>query len=148
MTEIRTPLTDEQRKAVVKEAFTWVGTRYHHAADVKGHGVDCAMILVKIYCGLNIAPKFDPRPYPAQWYLHRDEERYLAWVQKYCDKVETALPGDIAMYKYGRCTAHGAIIVDNDYMIHAYEPVGQVEYVERRAFLDRFHSIWSPRNLS
>ncbi len=144
----RKPLNDEQRAAIVNEAHTWIGTKYHHAADVKGHGVDCAMILVRIYCDLGFAPKFDPRPYPAQWYLHRDEERYKKWIEIYCDKVDIGKPGDIALFKFGRCAAHGAIIVDDNLMIHAYQADGKVQIIERRAFQDRFDSYWSPMVLS
>jgi cell wall-associated NlpC family hydrolase len=143
----REPLTTEQRKAIVAEAMTWVGTPYHHMADVKGHGVDCAMILVRIYCGLGIAPLFDPRPYPQQWFLHRSEEKYKLWIEKYCDQVESAQSGDIGLFRYGRCAAHGAIIIDENYMVHAFAPSGRVEYIERRAFTKEIDSIWTPRNI-
>ena len=43
-------MSDAQRAAVVAEARSWIGTPYHHAADVKGHGVDCAMLLIRVYC--------------------------------------------------------------------------------------------------
>jgi len=145
---MRIPINDEQRAAVVAEARTWLGTKYHHAADVKKHGVDCAMILVRVYCDLGFAPKFDPRPYPAQWYLHRDEERYMGWIAKYCDKTEKPKPGDMALYRFGRCAAHGAIIVDDTYMIHAYQPAEKVQLVERRFFDHRLDSYWCPMVLA
>lgn len=135
---------DNWRDLVVAEARTWVGTPYHTMADVKGAGVDCAMIIVKIYVGLGLAPPFDPRPYPAQWFLHRDEERYLGWMEKYARRTETPGPGDLAMYRFGRTASHGAIIVDDEMMIHAYQPSGRVEIVERRAFIERLDSYWSP----
>lgn len=140
-------MTPEQRQAVVEEAMTWVGTPYHHLGDVKGAGVDCAMILIRVYVGLGFAPAFDPRPYPAQWYFHHDEERYLGWIKKYCDPIDIAHPGDIAVYKFGRCVAHGAIILSDDLMVHAYAPAGVVEVRERRAPLPhgKLHSLWSPR---
>lgn len=152
ITQKGTPLTSAQRAAIVAEARTWVRTPYHHCADKKGLGVDCAMILVRIYTGLKIAPPFDPRPYAPQWYLHQGEEKYLGWIRQYCDQVEPGeeQPGDIAMYKFGRCVAHGTIIVDANYMIHAFEPDRQVSLTERTApyMVDRFHSFWSPRNFS
>ena len=61
---------------VVAEAKTWLRTPYHHAADIKGVGVDCAMILLRVYQAVGaVPPEVDPRPYPADWFLHRDEER-------------------------------------------------------------------------
>ena len=68
------------RAAVVAEARSWIGTPYHHAADVKGHGVDCAMLLVRVYCDLGLIEPFDPRPYTRDWFLHRSEERYLGFL--------------------------------------------------------------------
>jgi NlpC/P60 family putative phage cell wall peptidase len=133
------------RARVVTEARTWVGTRYHHQADVRGHGVDCAMLLVRVYCDLGLAPPFDPRPYSPQWYLHHTEEKYLGWIERYCHRVAEAAPGDIAMYRFGRAAAHGAIVVDELYMIHAYEPEGCVRLTERsQPFVrGRFDSYWS-----
>ena len=70
------------RAAVVAAARSWIGTPYHHAADVKGRqgGVDCAMLLVRVYCDLGLVEPFDPRPYTRDWMLHRDEERYLGFL--------------------------------------------------------------------
>ena len=51
-----------ERVAVVAAARSWLGTPYHHAADVKGRkgGVDCAMLLVRVYCDLGLVEPFDP----------------------------------------------------------------------------------------
>jgi hypothetical protein len=65
------------REKIVAEARSWIGTPYHNCADIKGVGVDCGMLLVRVYCDLGLVPRFDPRPYTAQWHLHRDDERYL-----------------------------------------------------------------------
>jgi hypothetical protein len=83
-------MTPEQRQAVVEEAKTWLRTPYHHHADVKGHGVDCAMILSRVYSNTGIVPFIDPRPYPTDWMLHRDEERYLQQMLPYAEEVFTA----------------------------------------------------------
>ena len=62
---VRPPTADElrQRAAVVAAARAWIGTPYHHMADIKGVGVDCAMLLVRVYCDLGLVEHFDPRPY-------------------------------------------------------------------------------------
>ena len=39
----------EQRDLVVKEAYSWIGTPYHHQAMIKGVGVDCALILLAVF---------------------------------------------------------------------------------------------------
>jgi NlpC/P60 family putative phage cell wall peptidase len=146
---VKRSLNSEERAAIVAEARTWLGTRYHHLGDVKGHGVDCAMILVRVYCDLGFAPKFDPRPYPEQWYFHHSEEKYLAWIEKYCVRIEEkdTQPADLIIYQFGRCASHGAIILDSELMLHSYRPTGCVEIRERRAPLihGKVHSYWAPQ---
>ena len=43
-----------ERAAVITEARTWIGTRFHHNAAVKGSGVDCARLVAAVYtdCGV------------------------------------------------------------------------------------------------
>ena len=108
-----------QRQAVVDEARGWLRTPYHHQGRVKGGGVDCAMLLCDVYHRAGLIPFIDPRPYPADWNLHRGAERYLGWVEQYAHRVELPRPGDIVMWKFGRCFAHGAIVEAWPSVIHA-----------------------------
>lgn len=135
----------EYRAAIVAEARTWLGTPYHHLADLKGVGADCAMLLVRVYQAVGVVPVFDPRPYAPEWFLHRDEERYLAGMEKYSHRIEhgAAQPGDLLVYRFGRTASHGAIVVSDDLILHAYRPHRCVELHERRALLERFDSAWS-----
>lgn len=114
------------RARVLEEANHWVNTPYHHEGRVLGQGVDCAMILCEVYYAAGLIPHIDPRPYPRDWHLNRDEERYLGWIKKYAIEVPGPLPGDIAVWKFGRGFAHGAIVVDWPVVIHAYLPAGRV----------------------
>jgi len=114
------------RERIVAEARTWLGTPYHHQGKVKGVGVDCAMILVDVYRQVGLIPEIDPRPYPPDWHLHRDEERYLGWVQQYGKEVETPKPGDVVLFKFGRCLSHGGIVVDWPVIIHSYYGIGVI----------------------
>ncbi len=77
----------EQRAAVVAEARSWIGTRYHNCADVKGAGVDCGMLLVRVFVDTGLCQPFDPRPYPPDWHLHRSEEKYLGFLFDRCHEV-------------------------------------------------------------
>lgn len=113
-------MTPQQQSAVVTEAQSWLGTPYHHHGDIKGAGIDCAMILVRVFSSVGLIPDIDPRPYPQDWHMHRDAERYLGWVDQYADKVEQPAPGDIAMFQFGRCVAHGAIVIEWPMVIHAH----------------------------
>jgi cell wall-associated NlpC family hydrolase len=117
------------RAAIVAEARTWLGTPYHHHARIKGAGVDCAQILLAVYCdALGLAPSFDAGHYSTQWHLHRSEELYLQWLAMAgARRVQTPAPGDIAMFRFGRTYSHSAIHVGDGLLVHAYgEPVGRV----------------------
>src|SRR5208282_6192188 len=100
------------RAAVVAEARSWIGTPYHHCADVKGRkgGIDCAMLLVRVYCDLKLVEPFDPRPYPPDWMMHRDDERYLGFLLSRARMVQTPGPGDVVLFRVGRCFSHGGIV--------------------------------------
>ena len=112
------------RARVVAAARAWIGTPYHHTADVKGAGVDCAMLLVRVYCDLGLVEPFDPRPYTRDWMLHRDEERYLGFLLARATLVEQAGAGDVDPVPIGRCFAHGGIVTKAEPLtiIHAFTP--------------------------
>lgn len=129
---------------MIAEARTWLGTPYHHAANVKGVGVDCAMLLVEVFRAVGlVAADFDPRPYPRAWYLHRDEERFMGFLLDQSQRTEDPQAGDVVLYRFGRTASHGAILIDDDYVIHAYQPAGKVEIVERRSLAERLDSYWT-----
>lgn len=142
-----------QRAAVVAEARAWIGTPYHNCADIKGVGVDCGMLLVRVFCDLGLIEKFDPRPYPPDWHLHHAEERYLAFVRRFGKPVEAPRSGDVAMFKYGRCAAHGGIVTGSSPLtiVHAYQPAGLVLEDDVNAIaamkkrMHGFYSYWQER---
>jgi cell wall-associated NlpC family hydrolase len=108
-----------KRQAVVDAAMGWLRTPYHHLARVKGAGVDCAQILIAVYAEAGLIDDFDPGDYPPDWMQHRSEERYLSFVTDRAERVDVPLPGDVALYKVGRCFAHGAIVFGWPSIIHA-----------------------------
>src|SRR5215471_11779007 len=93
-----------QRQAVLAEAIEWLQTPYHHAARVKGAGVDCLTLLAEVYERAGIIPHVEIPFYPPDWHLHRDAERYLEGVMQYAREIDgPPQPGDIAIFKFGRC---------------------------------------------
>jgi NlpC/P60 family putative phage cell wall peptidase len=114
------------REAVVAEAYSWLGTPYHHQARIKGVGVDCAMILCEVYHAAGLIPHIDPRPYAPDWHLHRDEERYLGWLYDYGLPTGNPKPGDVGLWRFGRCFSHAGIVVSESGVIHAYLRQGVV----------------------
>jgi cell wall-associated NlpC family hydrolase len=114
----------EQRQRVIDAALSWVGTPYHPGAVLKGVGVDCGMLLIAVYKEAGMLDQdFDPRPYPAQWHMHQAAERYLDYVASFTKEVESSTgPGDIVLFKWGKCFSHGAIVIDWPMIIHAMAP--------------------------
>src|SRR5581483_6420447 len=118
----------EQRHAVVKEAESWIGTPFHHAARVKGRngGVDCLMLLAEVYERAGLTPPIAPPFYVPDWHLHRDAERYLDGLLAYAAEIDAPEPGDIALFRFGRTFSHGAIVTQWPHVVHAYWAVGVV----------------------
>lgn len=141
-----------QRARVVASARAWLGTPYHHMADLPGVGVDCAMILVRVFCDLGLVAPFDPRPYTRDWMLHRDDERYLGFLLASAREVERPQAGDVMLFRVGRCYAHGGVVTKAEplTLLHAFAPAACVieEEIARNAQLGakaqsaRFFSHW------
>lgn len=119
---------DELRQRVVAEALTWLRTPWHHEARVKGAGVDCGQFLIGVFSRVGLVREFQPEHYPADWHLHKDERRFLAYLLEYAAPVGAPLPGDVAMFQYGRHEAHGSIVIDaaGPVIIHAWRDEGMV----------------------
>jgi cell wall-associated NlpC family hydrolase len=140
-----------QRRGIVDEARSWVGTPYHQQGDIKGIGVDCGMLLVRVFVDTGLCEPFDPRPYADDWYLHRTEERYLGFIFDRAKEVTNPLPGDVMVFRYGRCYAHGGVVTDASPLtiVHAFQPALVVleEEVARSPALcttaPRFFSLWA-----
>ena len=134
------------RLKVITEAKSWIGTPYHQQASVKGAGVDCAYLLMCVYHEVGLTEMPDVGNYASDWHLHRSEEQYLSWVQKYAKRTENPQTGDIALFKFGRCVSHGAIVLTQDTVIHSYIGLGCVISSltdnELSGRLDSFWTLW------
>lgn len=114
------------RAAVLRAAEGWLRTPYHPGARVKGAGVDCLMLLAAVYEEAGVTGPIAPPPYPPDWHLHRGAERYLNGVLQYAREIPgppdgpDPPPGDAVLFRFGRCFAHGAIVIDWPLLIHAY----------------------------
>lgn len=155
MSDIRRLPSVLQRAAIVAEARSWIGTPYHNHADIKGAGVDCGMLLVRVFVDTGLCAPFDPRPYPADWHLHRSEERYLGFVFDHCREVVEPGPGDVMVLRYGRCYSHGGIVTTKKPLkiVHAFHParrvleedIGHNSVLSDPARMPRFFSYWTPQ---
>lgn len=139
-------MSAEQRRAVIAEAHTWINTPYHTGGRIKGVGVDCATILCEVYEAVGVVPHVDPGVYAPDWHLHRSDEQYLGWLAKYGREVAEPKPGDVIIWKFGRCFSHGAILCDNGYIIHSYLNQGvRLELRDAEVFRGRavkYFTLW------
>ena len=117
------------RHTVCRIARSWLGTPYHHMGRVKGAGVDCAMFPLEVYREAGVIGDVEVAYYPQDWMLHRSEEIYLGIVKRQAAELrsfEAAKAGDFVMYHFGRCWAHGAIVLEWPLIIHALTNKGVV----------------------
>jgi NlpC/P60 family putative phage cell wall peptidase len=125
-------MTEALRQAVVAEARSWIGTPFHHAARVKGAGVDCLMLLAEVYERAGVAAHIAPPFYVPDWHLHQGAERYMEGLLRYARPIAAPpqgpgpLPGDIALFRFGRTFSHGAIVTLWPRLVHAYWAIGVV----------------------
>src|SRR5271163_2604558 len=93
-----------ERAAIIAEALTWLGTRFHHCSGVKGAGVDCAHLVWRVAQARGYIPaNEEPPPYKPQWFLHSSQKRFLEALERHgARRVNVGLPGDIVMYNFGR----------------------------------------------
>ncbi len=131
---------------VVAEALSWMGTPYHHLADIKGVGVDCAMLLVGVYKSQGLVPAdLDPRPYAPDWHLHRGEEKFTNWLAQHGHQIDEPLAGDVTVWKFGRTYSHGAVVIDDTGgIVHAYRETNGVVlgHLSESALAERPVQFW------
>lgn len=137
---MQTPIQHPLKTRISAEAQSWMGTPYHHAARIKLVAVDCAQLLIGVYCDeLGVIPHPEVEEYPADWMLHRSEERFLAVLQTCAREVEVPEQGDVAIWMWGKCFAHAAIVIQWPIVVHADIRVGKVTLADatQGRFADR-----------
>ena len=151
-----------QRRAVIAEARTWIGTDFHHRAAVKATwdaegnrltpgGVDCATLLAQVYEAAGIIAPVPIPSYPPDWFQHREGERYLATVMERGREIAEAeaLPGDVVVFKFGHSFSHGAIVMPPGWpaIVHAFfgSRLVQLDHGDGGVLGDRmrrFFTVW------
>jgi NlpC/P60 family putative phage cell wall peptidase len=110
------------KSLLVAEAYTWLGTPYHHQQRLKGVGVDCAQLIAGIAEGAGLMENvITPMDYSAEWNYHNAEEKMLGYIEALgCTRTEHPEPGDIVAFKIGLAHGHLGILVSPNEFIHAY----------------------------
>jgi cell wall-associated NlpC family hydrolase len=111
--------------------------------------VDCGQLVAAVYEAAGVVPPGLVIPdYPPDWHLHRDDERYLRHVEEWAHRIDgPPEPGDVALFRFGRCISHGAIVVRWPAIIHAHRPDGAVVAGDALAdaqLRQRLAGVWSP----
>ena len=143
-------MSEAARAAVVAAARAWLGTPFHHAAQIKGVGVDCVHLIEAAYREAGVIEAVEIERYSAQIMLHSRKETVIPYLLRVGREVAEADagPGDTALYKVGNSFSHAAIVVDwPTRIIHAHSKSGKVvEMAGNVADLDglatRFFSPW------
>jgi NlpC/P60 family putative phage cell wall peptidase len=118
---------NDARAAVLAEAAGWLGTPYHHMGRIKGAGADCLTLLAEIYHRAGVIGPVEIPFYPPDWHLHRGIERYIeGLMSRHAREVAAAQPADVALFRFGRCFSHGAIVTRWPLLIHAWHSAGVV----------------------
>jgi len=145
-----TPGILAQRAAVVTEALSWLGTPWVHAARVKGAGVDCGQFLADVFERAGVVGYVPTPDYRQDWALNRSEEVFKSIVEQYAAPKPHGTvpePGDVVLFRFGRCLSHGGIVVKWPDFIHAYLNAGRVvvDSIEHNTDLARrYVGAWSP----
>lgn len=123
-------MSPERAEQIIAEARSWIGTPYRHMGNIKGPNgaVDCGMIIIEIHSKVGAFPWFDPRPYPRQFHLHKQDEWYLRLLYQRGPEIPRPVPGCVAIFKMGRLFSHGSVVTEvarregrEDYrIVHAY----------------------------
>ena len=70
---------------------------------------------------------FDPGDYAIDHMLHSDREVFRGWCERFGRLTNDPKPGDVALWRFGRCYSHGGIVIDwPQRVIHAFRPFGEV----------------------
>lgn len=129
-------------KEIVDVARTYIGTPWHHAARVKGVGIDCSGLLIMVSQDLGI-PVEDELSY-----TENDEiELMTSGILKHCRQLgeeETSQDGDLFVFRqlpimYNHC----GIFVEPNAMVHAWRTSGVNKVVE-----SRLDEAWTNRVLA
>lgn len=108
-------MLEGDRKGIVKETLTWVGTPYKYAGCDKGDGTDCSGMVLRVYedvTGIKL-----PRNSRQQ--------------SEFCDtlKHDDVRPGDLVFFATGKdpeAVSHVGIMIDDNRFVHSSTKKGVI----------------------
>ena len=116
------PLT---RAAIVAEARSWIGTRYHHRASLKGVGCDCLGLVRGVWRGCVGDEPERPPAYAPDWAEASGVEALAEAALRHLVPIalHEIAAGDVLLFRWREaCVAkHVAIATADATMIHAHD---------------------------
>lgn len=118
-------------RRVVEISRTWIGTRYHHQASLRGVGCDCLGLVRGVWRELfGEEPEALPA-YSPDWGQVSGRETLLEAAGRHFRPValDSAGAGHVVVFRMraGAIAKHCAILTGNGSMVHAIEKAGVVE---------------------
>lgn len=147
---------------IIREARSWLGTRWVHGQAVKGHGTDCVGFIIQLGKAFNWIPQdYKPPVYSCQHALHRNTSLLLDELAKFAFPIASLSSvvqrtegerhgplacevGSILAFQYERTAGHAGIYIGNNRFIHAYMPKRRVEEASLTDFRRYLNSVWRP----
>lgn len=136
------------KSEVVAEARTWIGTRFHHQARIKGRGVDCINMVIAVATEVGLlAPDdrvFDWENYPEYhgYGTSPNGSLLLSGCDRFMDRIsiKDLQPADVIIFRFVQEAQHFAIVtsLEPTYIVHAYAQV-------KRVVEHRFDEVWLAR---
>ena len=129
---------------IVKEARTWLGTRYQHQASLKGVACDCIGLVRGVAREVGLVDPFESGA--AAKFVGYDQLPNSGLLIEACEsfmdriRVADALPGDVLVMRFETEPQHFGFVSGNDprYMIHCFA-------MSRRVVEHRVDDVWASR---
>lgn len=127
--------TVESTKALATAAASWLGTKFHKGASIKGAGVDCVNLANAIYVESGFNPRFNPRDvkYSIDGGKHCRESKLAVWLSLSdrflkLEKGEARQVGDLLVFKMrdNGVDWHCGLMVGENGFVQAMKPHGVV----------------------
>ena len=107
-------------------AKSFIGTPHVNGGNIKGAGLDCCTLPAKIFQELGHKEFEIMFGYSGDWFCKKGcEELLLPYLEKYCDRIEQLMPGDVISYRWARAQyAHLAVYLGDNKVVHCMARTG------------------------
>ncbi len=136
------------REEIVAEARSWIGTRFHHQARIKGVGVDCINLIIGVGMALDLGESkfnWDDHPEYHGYGKSPNGTLLIEGCERFMKRIDRrdAKPGDILIMKFVEEPQHFVMVteVDPTYIVHAYAQM-------RKVVEHRYDEAWRARTVA